>query len=312
MDFTWDSMAGKLQDNAFNDKKQYDDADSRFWKLSRDEDGNGGAIIRFLPDPNNLPFVKMIKINARTSQKGYFVNDWSPQSIGLKCPFNDEFSMLWKRNEGNDRDVAKTLGRQFRFITNIKIIKDPANPENEGKIFLYEMSSSTMDSIKEVMVQTEAMKALEEEPIAVFNPLEGNSFLIKIKNGDNNIPTYSSSKFADKVNSIYDSMEQAEADITTNAFALSEFLAPEKFLSFEELSEKLDKFLKRGKFAPGAKEDSEAKAIEQAQVNTGLSLGTEGAKAEPQAEPQAQQTVQTGATASETDNEIDDLLADIA
>jgi len=310
MDFSWEAMAGKLQENAFNDKKTYEkEEDSRFWKLSRDENGNGGAIIRFLPDKNGVPFVKMIKINARKGNKGYFVNDWSPQTIGMKCPFNDEFSKLWK---AGDKETAKTLGRQFRFITNIKVIKDPANPENEGKIFLYEMSSTMMDSIKEVMIQTEAMKALEEEPIAVYNPLEGNNYLIKVKDGDNGIPTYSSSKFSDKVTSIYSSKEEAEKDIMENTYVLSEFLSPEKFLSYEELSDKLDRFLQRGKYAPQAESGSEEKAIQDAEVqaslNTGLDLGDKKpeTKEQPKAEAPKEQPK------ADVDSEIDDLLAEIA
>ena len=130
MDFSWDAMAGNLEPDAFNEKKTYDDVDTRFWKLGRNENGDGGAIVRFVPDSEGVPFVKMVKINARTKKKGFFVNDWSPQSIKLACPFNDEFSKMW---DAGDKDTAKTLGRQFRFITNIKVIKDPANPENEGR-----------------------------------------------------------------------------------------------------------------------------------------------------------------------------------
>lgn len=307
MDFSWDNMAGNLQDNALTNKKSYDDeVDTRFWKLSRDTDGNGGAIIRFLPDLNNVPFVKMIKINARTSQKGYFVKDWSPQTIGLQCPFNDEFSKLWK---AGDKETAKTLGRQFRYIMNIKVMKDPANSDNEGKIFLYEMSSSMMDSIKEVMVQTEAMKALEEEPVQVFNPIAGNSFLIKVKNGENDIPTYTSSKFADKVTSIYATEAEAEADIIENTYALSEFLSPEKFLSTDELNDKLDRFLKRGKYSPEAQAGSETEAIQQAEVKTGLNLGGDKtAETAPKVETPAPKVETPSAN---VEDEIDGLLAEI-
>lgn len=306
MDFSWDSMAGNLQDNAFNDKKTYDDVDTRFWKLSSDEDGNGGAIIRFLPDAENVPFISLTKINARTGQKGFFVNDWSPQSIGLKCPFNDEFSKMWK---AGDKETAKTLGRQFRYITNIKIMKDPANPENEGKIFLYEMSSTMMDAVKEVMIQTEAMKALDEEPVAVFNPIAGNNFLIKVKKGDNGIPTYTSSKFADKVTGIYKSGKEAEKDIIENTYKLAEFLSPENFHTYEELSDKLDKFLKRGKYSPEAESGSESEAIKQAEVNTGLNLG---ANAEPEAPAKAEPKAKAKAEPeADVDAEIDDLLSEI-
>ena len=307
MDFSWDAMAGNLQDNAFGDKKTYDnEVDTRFWKLSRDEAGNGGAVIRFLPDPNNTPFIPMTRINAQTGKKGYFVSEWSPQTIGLKCPFNEKFTELW--NAG-DKNTAKTLGRTFRFLTNIKVIKDPSNPENEGKIFLYDMSKTMIDMLKEVMVQTEQMKALDEKPIAVYNPLAGNNFVVKIKNGENDIPTYNSSKFADKESSIYTDGEAATKDIVDNAYKLNEFYEPSFFHTYDELMDMRDRFLKEGKYAPGASDapttsdTNEASAVQKVEtetsIDTGLDLGT------PTSTPAPTPT-------ADADAELDDLLADMS
>ena len=48
--FDFDNLASNPAD-VFGEKKT-DGADNRFYKLKRDENGNGAAIIRFLPDPN--------------------------------------------------------------------------------------------------------------------------------------------------------------------------------------------------------------------------------------------------------------------
>ena len=307
MDFNWDNMAGNLQDNAFGDKKNYDnETDSRFWKLSRDEKGDGAAIVRFLPDLNGTPFIALTKINAQNpGTKGFFVTEWSPASIGLKCPFNEKFTELWN---GGFKDKAKTLGRAQRFITNVKIMKDPANPSNEGKIFLYDMSKTMIDMLKEVMVQTEQMKALDESPIAVYNPIEGNNFLIKVKDGENGIPTYTSSKFADKVTGIYPDKETATADIMANTYSLKEFFEPTNFKTYEELTDLRDRFLKEGKYSADAKTPenvAEGQAVNKAQtettINTGLELGTQETPAK----------VETPAKADTSDAELDDLLADM-
>lgn len=307
MDFNWDNMAGNLQDNAFGEKKQYDnEVDTRFWKLARDENDNGGAVIRFLPDADVVPFVAMTKINARTKKKGFFVSEWSPTTIGLKCPFNEKFSELW--NAG-DKETAKTLGRGQRYITNIKVMKDPANPENEGKIFLYDMSQTMIDMLKGVMIQTDAMKALDEEPVAVFDPMKGNNFILKVKRGSNDIITYGDSKFSDKVTSIYDSEEAAEADIVANTHSLKAFLDPSNFKSYEELSDLRDKFLKIGKYSTDAA--------------TGDTAPTAEAKPETEATPEAEapapaetpkaeaETPKTETPAASSDDELDDLLADL-
>lgn len=277
MEFSWDAMAGNLQDNAFSEKKRYgNEVDTRFWKLSRDENENGGAVVRFLPDPNNVPFVTLTRINAQKQQKGgFFVSEWSPTTIGLKCPFNEKFSELWKKGE---KETAKQLGRAQRYITNIKVIKDPANPDNEGKIFLYDMSQTMIEMLKGAMIQTEAMKALDEEPIAAYNPLQGNNFLIKAKLGTNKIITYNDSKFSDKVNGIYTSAEEATADITENAYELKEFLDPANFKSYDELQDLLHRFLNIGKYGDDAETEAAVAAVET-NIDTGLNMSA------PQNEP---------------------------
>ena len=315
--FSWESMAGNLQDNAFGDKKGYDsDVDTRFWKLSRDENDNGGAIIRFIPDPNKLPLVHMTRINASKGKKQFFVSEWSPTTIGLPCPFNEKFSELWNAGE---KDTAKTLGRSQRYITNIKVITDPANPANEGKIFLYDMSQTMMDMIKGVMIQTDAMKALDEEPIAVYNPVEGNNFLIKAKRGSNGIITYSDSKFASKVTSIYANADEAMSDLNVNAYALKEFLDPTNFKSYEELTDKMNKFLKIGKYAEGATQDSASQPAESAPAQSTapvIETGLETASADPVVETQplveTAPVVETQpASTISTDDELDSLLSEL-
>ena len=295
MDFSWESMQAKLQPNAFGEKQGYNkkEVDTRFWTLSKDEDGNGAAIIRFLPDPDNVPFIHMIKINAQKGNKGFFVNEWSPQTIGKPCPFNEKFLELWSAGE---KEKAKYMRRSDRFITNIKIIKDPANPENEGKIFLFDMSKTMMGMIKEAMIETEQMKALGEKPIAVFNPLEGNNFLIKSKMGENKIITYDSSKFADSSSSIYDSADEAVKDITGNAYKLSEFLEESFFLSYDELTNLRDRVLGedsgRKDSGKSNSEDEKTKETEKTEsTDSGLNLG--------------------GDKTQEADSDLDDLLADL-
>ncbi len=312
MNFDWNNLAGNLQPNAFNEKKTYDNnVDTRFWKLSRDEAGNGGALIRFLPDANEVMFVTLERINARRAQKGYFVSEWSPKSIGLPCPFNEKFSELWNKGE---KDTAKLLGRSTRYITNIKVIKDPANPDNEGKIFLYDMSHTMMEMLKNVMIKTDAMEALGEEPVQVFNPLDGQNFLLKAKIGTNKIVTYSDSKFADKVTSIYGDMSEAEADIKANAFELKEFLEPANFKSVEELNDMMEKFLKIGKYADGA--EPEAQTAPATQVTptaqaTPVQVAPVAAAAATAVVAETTQAAPVTEAPATVDDDLDSLLSEL-
>jgi hypothetical protein len=297
MDF--DNILNNLiQDNPFGDKGYTKEEDTRFWKLSRDENNVGAAIIRFLPDPEGVPFVRMQKIAANKGKGQYFVDEWSPATIGMRDPFQEKFSELWKKGE---KEKAKQLGRKFRYITNIKVIKDPANPENEGKIFLFDMSQTLMDKIKGAMVLTESQIALGETPIQVYNPIKGQNFIIKAKMGSNKIITYEDSKFTGKEEAIYSSAEEAEKDIKENAYKLSEFLQPEFFLSYEELKAKLTKFLDEDEQVPDETQTTETSpAVET--IDTGLNL---------KADSKPETAKMTETKAPEAADDLDSLLAEL-
>lgn len=283
--FDWDKLAQNLNDNALSDgnKKTYA-VDERFYKLSKDENGNGGALIRFIPDADDVPFVKMTQINAQQGKGKPFISEWSPQTIGLPDPINERFSQLWSAGE---KEKAKNYGRKFRYLTNIKVIKDPNNPANEGKIFLFDMSPTLFEKIKNAAAPSESEIALGGEAKEVFNPVSGNSFLLKVKNGTTGMPSFEDSKFADRVDGIYKSDAEAEKDIKTNSHSLSEFLKPESFLSYEELKRKLDWF-------DGITEETEVPTT---------SATTEA--------PKAEEKVVSKPAADMNDDELDAALADL-
>lgn len=214
------------------------ESDNRFYKLGKDEDGKGVAIIRFLPDSERGMIQQVYKINTSIQNDGKkrFVNELSPQTIGNPCPFQEKWATLW--NAGK-KEEAKNFSRTVRYYTNIKVIKDPRNPENEGKIFLFDMSTSLKDKIQSIIQPSEEDIALGQTAKQLFNPLKGNSFKLSSRKGSNGIVSYDSSSVVDVVDSIYDTPEEALADIKENTYKLSDFLKPEAFMSYEELCDKL-------------------------------------------------------------------------
>jgi hypothetical protein len=105
------------------------------------------------------------------------------------------------------------------------------------------MSKSLFDKVIKAVNPTEDEIALGAEPKQVFNPIEGNSFLLKIKLGANGIYTYEDSKFNEKVDGIYENEEEAMEDIKKNAYSLKEFLEPSFYKSYDELKECLNWFM---------------------------------------------------------------------
>lgn len=236
--FDFNSIVQEIGKDPFAAQTERFAEDKRFYKLTKDKEGNGGAVIRFLPDKNRNLIQQVNKINTTISKNGKkrFVNELSPTTIGLPCPFQEEWARLWNAGQ---KEESKSFGRTVRYYANIKVIKDPNNKANEGQIFLLDMSGTLKDKIQKLLNPSQTDRDLGANAYELFNPLKGNSFRLVIKNGTNGIPTYDSSDVIAVEDSIYNSVEEALEDIKNNTHDLNEFRKPESFLSYEKLQEKL-------------------------------------------------------------------------
>lgn len=236
--FDFDNMVQEVGQDPFAVSSNKYAEDTRFYKLSKDKEGNGGAVIRFLPDRNKNMIMQVNKINTTIEKNGKkrFVNELSPQTIGLDCPFQEEWARLWNLGQ---KEESKKFGRAIRYYTNIKVIKDPLNPLNEGKIFLLDMSGTLKDKIQKLVSPSQADKDLGAVAKQLFNPIKGNSFRLVCKKGTNGITNFDSSDALVEENSIYNSMEEAFEDIKNNTYNLNDFKKPETYLSYEKLQDKL-------------------------------------------------------------------------
>lgn len=246
--FDFDKLASS-QEQAFGEKKT-EFGDDRFFKLKRDENGNGAAIIRFLPDPNMKLLQQLYRINCN-GQKGAerrWVSELSPQNINQPDPFHKMWADLWQAGK---KEEARQFARQTRFYTNILVIKDPAEPANEGKVFLLDLSQSLKLMLENAMFPSDADRALGAEPKALFNPLQGHNFKLVSSKAATGFITYEKSSVMDPVTSVFDSKEEAVTFIKENCYPLDDFLKPEAYKSYEELQQKLEYVMFRdGSAAP--------------------------------------------------------------
>ena len=207
--------------------------DERLWKLDVDKSGNGYAVIRFLPAPNgeDLPFVKLYS-HAFQGSGGWYIEN-SLTTLGQKDPVSEYNTTLWNNGTDAGKDLARKQKRKLTYVSNIYVVKDPANPENEGKVFLYKYGKKIFDKITTAM-QPEFE---DEEAIDPFDFWQGANFKLKAKNvaGYRN---YDSSEFA-AVSALLDDDEAME-DIWKQQYSLEEFVAPDQFKSYEDLKKRLD------------------------------------------------------------------------
>jgi hypothetical protein len=207
-------------------------ADDRLWKLDVDKSGNGYAVIRFLPAPNgeDLPFVKLYS-HAFKGAGGWYIEN-SLTTLGQKDPVSEFNTTLWNNGTDSGKDAARRQKRKLTYISNIYVVKDPANPENEGQVFLYKYGKKIFDKITAAM-QPEFE---DEEAIDPFDFWQGANFKLKAKNvaGYRN---YDSSEFT-AVSPVLDDDDALEA-LWKKENSLQEFVGADQFKSYDELKKRL-------------------------------------------------------------------------
>ena len=207
--------------------------DDRLWKLECDKSGNGYAVIRFLPAPDgeDLPFVKLYS-HAFQGPGGWYIEN-SLTTLGQKDPVSEFNTTLWNNGTDAGKDAARKQKRKLTYISNIYVVKDPANPENEGKVFLYKYGKKIFDKL------TAAMQPEFEDETAIdpFDFWQGANFKLKAKNvaGYRN---YDSSEFTAQ-SPVLDDDDAMEA-LWKKEFSLAELVATDQFKSYDELKKRLE------------------------------------------------------------------------
>ena len=238
-------------------------ADERLWKLDVDKAGNGYAVIRFLPAPNGeeLPWAKVWS-HAFQGPGGWYIEN-SLTTLGGKDPVSEYNRILWNSGADEDKEQARKQKRKLTYIANIYVVKDPANPQNEGKVFLYKFGKKIFDKISAAM-QPEFE---DEEAIDPFDFWKGANFKLKAKNvaGYRN---YDSSEFA-RPDALLDDDDELEA-IWKKQYSLEEFTKQDQFKSYDELEKRMNAVLNpnntRRAVAPEVfdeEEEIQTKSIEQ-------------------------------------------------
>jgi len=210
--------------------------DDRFWEPTRDKAGNGTAIIRFLPSPQNedYPFIRYWD-HFFKGPGGWYINK-SLTTIGKDDPVSEYNSRLWDTGVEANKNIARKQKRKLHYVSNIYVVSDPSNPDSEGKVFLFNYGKQIFDKIKTAMHP----EFDDETPFDPFNFWKGANFKLRVRNVDD-YPNYESSLWEDP-SPLLDDDDAMEA-IWKQEFSLQEFIDPSTFKTYEELSARLKKVL---------------------------------------------------------------------
>ena len=207
--------------------------DERQWKLECAKSGNGYAVIRFLPAPEgeDLPFVKLYS-HAFQGPGGWYIEN-SLTTLGQKDPVSEYNTMLWNNGTDAGKEAARKQKRKLTYMANIYVVKDPANPSNEGRVFLFKFGKKIFDKLTAAM-QPEFE---DEEAIDPFDFWQGANFKLKAKNvaGYRN---YDSSEFA-RPDALLDDDDAMEA-VWKKQYSLAELVAADQFKTYDDLKKRLD------------------------------------------------------------------------
>ena len=211
--------------------------DDRFWRPELDKSSNGYAVIRFLPavDGEDLPWAKYYSHGFKG--KGGWYIEKSRTTLGEKDPVSEMNTELWNSGVESDKDIARQRKRRLHYTSNILVVSDPANPQNEGKIFLYKYGKKIFDKIQEAMQPEFA----DEDPINPFDFWTGANFKLKVRKVAGFI-NYDKSEF-ESGSALFDGDDEKLEELWKTQYALSEFTDPTTFKSYDELKKRMNEVL---------------------------------------------------------------------
>ena len=209
--------------------------DERFWRPELDKVGNGYAVIRFLPAPKDeeVPWVRIFN-HGFQGPGGWYIEN-SLTTLNKKDPVSEANTALWNSGVEANKDLARKRKRRLSYVSNVYVVSDSKNPQNEGKVFLFKFGKKIFDKITDRMnPQFE-----DEKPVNPFDFWEGANFKLKIRKVEG-FTNYDKSEF-DNPDALLKGDDKDLETVWSQEHSLQEFVSPKNFKSYEELKARFDK-----------------------------------------------------------------------
>lgn len=286
----------KIKDEVSRTSAPAKNVDERMWEPTKDKAGNALAVIRFLPSQSDeMPWVRLYTHGFQNPKNGLWYIENCPTTIGGECPLCEANTVLWNTGLEEDKTIVRSRKRWVGYITNILVINDPANPDNNGKVKLFRFGKKIFDKINSVMFpEFEDMEAFNP-----FDPWDGANFKLRVRKVEG-YTNYDKSEFGARevLNEDDDQLEE----LLSQTYNLSEFVEPSKFKSKEELSARLNKVLSSVVIS----EDSEPAEVDEDEVEESAPVEDEKPKSKVATKKQEPKK------SNDDDDEIQEYLRQLA
>jgi hypothetical protein len=234
--------------------------DDRFWKPELDQAKNGYAVIRFLPpvEGEDIPWVRVFN-HGFQGPGGWFIEN-CPTTLGLKCPVCEANGLLWNSGSEKDKEIARKRKRKLSYISNIVVLSDPKNPDNQMKVFLFKYGKKIFDKIMEKL-QPEDNQFEKVDPVNVFDFWKGADFKLRVRDVAGYV-NYDKSDF-DSPSPLFEGKDAFLEELWNKQYPLREFTGQDQFKSYDELKRKFDTVLASKAVAINTAEDAESSESEE-------------------------------------------------
>lgn len=219
--------------------------DVGFWKPTTGKDGNGFAVIRFLPasEGEDIPFVRLWSHGFKgPTGQWYIENSLTTLGMDVADPVSELNKSLWNSGIESDKEIVRKQKRKLQYYSNIYVVKDPGNKDNEGKVFKFKYGKKIWDKVNDQMNPPFP----DKEPYNPFDFWTGADFSLRVRQVEG-YPNYDSSSFEPQRQLAPD--DQLEG-IWKQQYPLADIVAPKQFKSYDELKRRLDKVLNGTVSAP--------------------------------------------------------------
>jgi hypothetical protein len=195
------------------------------------------AVIRFLPaaEGEDMPWVQLFSHSFQGPTGQWYIEN-SLTTLNKKDPVSEHNTMLWNSGVESDKETARKQKRKLQYIANVYIVKDPSNPDNDGKVFLFKFGKKIFDKLNDLMNP----EFEDETPVNPFDLWEGANFKLKIRKVEG-YQNYDKSEF-DSPAALSEDDDELER-IWKAQNKLSEFITEGNFKSYDELKARLNKVL---------------------------------------------------------------------
>ncbi len=247
----------------------------------------------------------------------------SLKTIGGQCPVSEHDAPLWNawKEQGKpDNDFKKILLKRLpseNFYANILVIDDKANPENNGKVFLFKFGNAVKKIIDEAFTPTNPTLT----PFDPLDPYTGGVLHLQFKGEERTFGSWSGlapvemPKYSvwEQIGTPLAPTDEAIEALMEQAYSLQDFVKPELFKSYEVLKARFEQVMGLDAEAVGGAPSTAMNAAGTASVGdapvAGVQQGVVTGSSVVNTTMTSQSAPFTGGGDTVTDDELDAMLS---